>query len=106
MALGDEDLRADEVDAGDALGDGVLDLDAGVHFDEEPFLGIHVVEELDGAGVVVADVAGELGGGFAELFSQVAGEVDGGGDFDDFLVAALYGAIAFVEVDDVAFLVS
>ncbi len=55
MALGDEDLRADEVDAGDAFGDGVFDLDAGVHFDEEPVIFIHVVEEFDGSGVVVAD---------------------------------------------------
>jgi hypothetical protein len=36
VALGDEDLRADEIDAGDTLGDGVLDLDARVHLDEEP----------------------------------------------------------------------
>jgi hypothetical protein len=56
---GDEDLRAHEVDAGDHLGHGVLDLDARVHLDEEPLVPVHVVEELDGAGVVVADALGE-----------------------------------------------
>ena len=35
LARGDADLRDDEVDVGDLLGDGVLDLDAGVHLDED-----------------------------------------------------------------------
>lgn len=54
----------------------MLDLDAGVHLDEKPLLGIHVIEELDGAGVVVADGLGEIGGGEAEFVAEVAFEVD------------------------------
>ena len=84
----------------------MLDLDARVHFDEEPLLRLHVVEELYGAGIVIANVFCEAGCGFAEVFFEVAFEVDGGGDFDDFLVAALDGAIALVEVDDVSVLVA
>jgi hypothetical protein len=38
VALRDEDLGADEIEAGDDLGDGVLDLDARVHLDEEPLV--------------------------------------------------------------------
>jgi hypothetical protein len=34
LAGGDAQLRLDQVDAGDGLGDGVLHLDAGVHLDE------------------------------------------------------------------------
>ncbi len=34
LSGGDRDLALDKVDAGDALGDGVLDLEAGIHFDE------------------------------------------------------------------------
>ena len=34
LAGGDADLRLDQVDAGDHFGHGMLDLDAGVHFDE------------------------------------------------------------------------
>ena len=34
LALGDQDLALDQVDAGDHLGDGVLDLDARVDLDE------------------------------------------------------------------------
>ena len=34
LAGGDADLRLDQVDAGDHFGHGMLDLDAGVDFDE------------------------------------------------------------------------
>ena len=64
---GHEDLRAHEVDAGDLLGDGVLDLDARVHLDEEPLVAVGIAEELDGARVVVADAPGDLDRGIAEV---------------------------------------
>ena len=99
-------MRADEIDARDALGHRVLDLDARVHLDEEPVLGVHVVEELDGAGVVVADAFGERDGGVAQGLAQAGLEVDRGRDLDHLLVTPLHRAIAFVEVDDVAVLVA
>jgi hypothetical protein len=37
-ASGHENLRAHQIDAGDLLGHSMLDLDAGVHLDEEPLL--------------------------------------------------------------------
>ncbi len=46
-AGGDPDLLDDEVDAGDHLGDGVLDLKARVHLDEIELAGL--VKELDGS---------------------------------------------------------
>src|SRR4051812_36876959 len=47
LTVGDKDLLLDEVDAGAFLGDGMLHLNARVHFDEvEVTLCIH--EELDG----------------------------------------------------------
>ena len=101
-AEGDLDLGADDVDAGDFLGDGVFDLDAGVDFDEEPLAGVGIDEEFDGAGAGVTGGAAKLEGGLAEAVADFGGESDGGGDFDDFLVAALDGAVAFVEVEEVA----
>jgi hypothetical protein len=47
VPLRDQDLGAHEVEAGDDLGDRVLDLDARVHLDEEPLVAVEVVEELD-----------------------------------------------------------
>ena len=48
LAGGDPDLLLDEVDAGDHLGDGVLDLDPGVDLDEVEVV-VGVDEELAGA---------------------------------------------------------
>jgi hypothetical protein len=49
------------------FGDGVLDLDPGVHLDEEPLVAVEVVEEFDRAGVVVTDLLRHACGGVAEL---------------------------------------
>ena len=54
----DAHLRLHEVDVGDLLGHRVLDLDARVHLDEDVLAGAladGVEQELDGAGVDVAD---------------------------------------------------
>ncbi len=101
-ARGDEDLRADEVDAGDLLGHGVLHLDARVHLDEEPLVAVVVVEELDGAGVVVADALGDLDRGLAEVGADIVRQIDRRGDLDDFLMAPLHRAITLVQVEHAA----
>jgi hypothetical protein len=49
-ALADADLRLDDVDAGDLLGDRVLDLDARIDLDEVELAGVGVHQELDRAG--------------------------------------------------------
>ena len=101
-ALGDQDLRAHDVDAGDLLGHGVLDLDAGVHLDEEELARLHVLQELDGAGVHVAHRLGDLAAEPADLLALSVGEVGGRRALHDLLVAPLHGAVALVEVVDVA----
>lgn len=99
--MGDPELGLDEVDVGDLLGDRVLDLDARVHLDED-VVAAAVEEELDGARVAVADLAGEADGVGADAVAQFRVEVGRGGELDDLLVAALHRAVALVEVDDVA----
>ncbi len=101
---GDSDLRFDEVDAGDGFGDGVLDLDAGIYFDEvEVALFVH--EEFDGAGVAVADGFDgffEFGGNALTDF----GAQGGGGRFlKQLLVTPLDAAFALAQDFDVAVLV-
>ena len=51
-ALGDADLRLDDVDAGHLLGDRVLDLDARIDLDEVEGAGIGIHQELDRAGAL------------------------------------------------------
>ena len=55
--LGDQDLALDDVDPGDDLGDGVLDLKPGIDLDEREGARLIVDQELDGAGILVAHLA-------------------------------------------------
>jgi hypothetical protein len=104
MASGDGDLQFDEIEAGDLLGDRMLDLEAGVHF-EKIKIEIGVDEKFDGACVGVSACARETDGGIAHLFAEVGSHDRRRCFFDHFLVAALDGAFAFAERDDAAVMV-
>ena len=93
-------LPLDQVEAGDQLGDGVLDLEAGVHLEEEELAVL--VEELDRAGVDVAARLGHLHRGLAHGPADLVGEVRGGALLDQLLVAALARAVALAEPQGVA----
>src|SRR5699024_10274154 len=70
LAARDPELLGDQVDPGDRLGDGVLDLQAGVHLEEEGGIGGGAVDdELDGAGAHVVHGAGGFDGDPTELFA-------------------------------------
>ena len=101
-ALGDGDLRLDQVDAGDLLGHGVLDLDARVDLDEVEGAGVGVHQELDRSGVGVIDRAAQLQRGFAQRVAGGGIEVRGRGALDHLLVAPLHGAVTLVQVQQVA----
>ena len=101
-ARGNEDLRADEVDPGDLLGHGMLDLNARVHLDEEPLVLVVVVEELDRAGVVVTDAFGDFDRGVAEFGADVVRQIDRRRDFHHLLVASLHRTVALVQMKHAA----
>ena len=94
------DLLAHEVDARHELGDRVLHLEPGVHL-EEPELAV-LVEELDGAGVVVAARLGDLHGGLAHGLARLGREGRRRALLDQLLVAPLGRAVALADPHDVA----
>ena len=100
LAGGDQQLRLHQVDAGDELGHRVLDLDAGVHLDEVELAVL--VEELHGAGAAVADRAAGLDAALAHEAALAHGDARSRGLLDHLLVAALHGAVALAQVNDVA----
>ncbi len=96
----DPQLLLDEVDTGDHLGHGVLDLQARVHLDEEGLVEpVSRDEELDGARPEIADAARGGDRGLAETFTG-GGIHDGRGRFlDHLLMPPLQGALALAEGD-------
>ena len=101
LAGGDPDLLLDQVDAGDHLGDRVLDLDPGVDLDEVEVV-VGVDQELAGAGVDIAGGLRQPDGGLAELGADLERQGRRGRFLDELLMAALERAIAVPAVDDVA----
>jgi hypothetical protein len=103
LARGDAQLGLDDVDAGDHLGDRVFHLHARVHLDEEELA--LLVQELEGAGAAVADLAAGLCAAIADPGHLARRQPGRRGLFDDLLVAALHRAVAGPEGDRVAVLV-
>jgi hypothetical protein len=98
----DGELCRDQVEPGDHLGHAVLDLQPGVHLQEEVLTGRRQHEELDGARAEVADLAGQAGGVVAQPVAHTGRQVGCRRLLDQLLVAPLHGAVAVAEVYDVA----
>ena len=105
-ALVDQDLGAHDVDAGDLLGHGVLDLHARVHLDEVELARVAVHQELDRAGALVVGGAGDLQAELADVVPLRLGQVGRRRALDDLLVPPLHRAVALPEVIDGALLVA
>ena len=101
LSGGDADHLLDEIDAGDALGDGVLDLQPRVHLEEVVLLA-RVDEELDGARRAVADRLGERHRLLAHRLDGARREAGRRRLLDDLLVAPLDRAVALGQVHRVA----
>ncbi len=101
LAGRDADHQLDQIEAGDRLGDRVLDLQAGVHLEEIERL-VPVDDELDRAGRLVLHGASELHRLLAHGDPRRLVEEWRRRLLDDLLVATLDRAFALVEVHDVA----
>lgn len=109
FAGGEEDLEFDEVSASDFFSDGMFNLDAFVDF-KEVEVAFVINNEFNSAGVGVLGQFAELDGGAAGFFDDISKrfvvEQGRGSFFDEFLVAALNGAVSFAKVEDFAFAVA
>ena len=100
------DLLFHQVDSGDHLRHGVLDLQAGVHLHEEEFVRpVRRDDEFDRTCAGVADTAGGVAGGGPDAGPCGLIEQDRRRLLDDLLMPALQRTFAFTEVDDVAVLI-
>ena len=104
-SLRGSELGLDQVDAGDLLGDRVLDLQTRVGLEEvEAVIGAvrRVEQELKRAQGRVADVASYADGGLDDGLAGCGLEVRGRRDLDDLLEPALDGALALPEMSNAA----
>jgi len=102
LAGRDAELGLDEVDPRDLLGYGVLHLDAGIALDKKVLAALRADQELDGARVHIASGTGEPNRIFQDAASQAGLQPWRWRDLDNLLVSKLDGAVALVEMNDVA----
>src|SRR5207249_1533376 len=106
LAGGDAELPYDEIETRDCFGDGMLHLQPRDHVHEpesvghEPATGVG--DELDGSGSHVADRHRGRDCGGPHGFAHLASHAGRWRLFDHLLVPALHGAVALVEMNDVA----
>ena len=101
-ATGNQYLRFHEVDARDVFGHRVFDLDTRIHLDEIELAGVDVFEELDGAGVLIADRAADRERVVVQLVAARLVQEQRGCPLNDFLMAPLHRAVALEEMHEVA----
>ena len=70
------------------------------------FLRVDVVEKLDGAGVAVIGLSRQPHRGIAQFRPHGRRQIRRGCNFDDFLVTPLHGAVALIEVQQIAVIVA
>ena len=94
-------LQLHQIKSGDALGDGMLHLQTGIHFQEIKIL-VLADHEFHRARILVINGLGQRHGLFAHGLAGRFADEWRRCFFDDFLVTALNGALTLVEVDHVA----
>jgi hypothetical protein len=69
LAGGDAELLLHQIDSRDRLAHRMLDLYAGIHFEEIKGPGVLVKDEFARAGIFIADIAGEVDGRLADFLA-------------------------------------
>ena len=99
---GQQDLAPHHVDAGNHLGDRMLDLNSRIDLDEEKLAGIDVDQKLYRAGRSILHRAAQTDGRLADALPELLRQVRARRNFDNLLMTTLYRAVAFPEMDELA----
>src|SRR5262249_43303413 len=100
LTRSNQQLRLHEIDSRDQLSDWVLHLNAGVHFNEIELAVLE--EEFERPGAAIADCLAGLDAALTHDATLSRSDSRRGRFFNNFLMAALHGAIALAQMDYVA----
>ena len=101
VAFRNTDLALDDIDTRNGFRYGMLYLDTGVYFNKIEFV-VGSGQEFHRAGTDVIHVAHQLHSRVADPFPQLRLHKGSRSHLHHLLVTALYGAVAFVQVNDLA----
>ena len=95
-------MRFDQVDARNALGDGVFHLDAGIDLDEIEFAAVGILQELDRSRRTITHRPADFERRLAKLPALLIGEERRRRAFHHLLVAPLHRAIALEQMHEIS----
>ncbi len=99
------ELGLNQVDVGDLLGHGVLNLDSRIHLDKYVLTSVWtngVNQELDGASILVTNFSGKGDGVAEELLAELLVQKRSWSNLHDFLVTSLDRAVSLVKVNHIS----
>ncbi|MNE29153.1 hypothetical protein D3C80_1226250 [compost metagenome] len=100
----DTQLFFDQVNAGNHFSHRVFNLNTGVHLNEVELAVFE--QEFERTSTAIADIDARFGATLADVTTQFRGNARCWCFFDDFLMAALHGAVTFSQIDSVTLTVS
>ena len=103
--MGNPDLLFDEVDPCQLFGDGMLDLNAGIDFHEVE-IALSVEQKFDGSRGIIFGRFDDIDSGLSDLLPQFRSQHGAWSLFDQFLAAALDGAVALSKMDIIAMFIA
>ena len=101
IAFGNFNLGLHNIKAGNFFGNGMFNLNTRVNFNKVE-VAVRGNEEFNRTGAEVINVFHQLNGCVADCFAQFGFKRKGRGNFHQFLVAALYGAVTLEQMHNVA----
>ena len=104
QSAGYPELLLDNVDAGHHFGHRMLNLNPGIHLDEKELFVL--IEKFQCAGAPIFHQLAGLDTGFGNLVAHMLGNAGGWRFLNDFLVAALQGAVAVAQINGIALAVA
>ena len=93
LAFRDQNLRLNNINAGDLFGDRMFDLYSWVDFNEVKLLTVQIHQEFNSAGTLIIHMRTNFTAQFTKLCALRFAEIGGWRALDNFLVAALNRAV-------------
>ena len=101
-----KNLTLHDINTGDLFSHGVFNLNPRVHFNEVKLTGVRINEELNGSRCLITNRRTNLHGCIKNTITHLHIQIRRGCDLYDFLMTPLNTAIAFIQMHQVAVMVT
>ena len=99
-------LGPHDVNSGNLFGDGVLDLNARIHFNKKPLISVLVQKEFDGSGIIISNLARKFHTRITKAVHHLFRQPNRRCHLHHFLVSSLDRTVTLMQMNDIALSIS